>query len=207
MASMLICQGVAPCGCILMAVLLLVLASCTVMGGTNGVETVGVAVGAHVAQLDHLLNGVVTTDLVGVHVLVVWLVDCQELSNGGGELLDLGCHCSEFGVLALVGLAHVSNGIVVGDGCTCNLGNVVLDLVANVGHVVGAVVVVAPCCAAATVLDLHVVGLDSHLEMVLGAHVVGLGGRGLLFPFHHLGLVQNVGIIHFLQVELELVLV
>ncbi len=144
---------------------------------------------------------------VGVHDLVVWLVDCQEFSNGGGELLDLGCHCSEFGILAPVGLVHVGNGIVVGDGCTCYLGIVVLDLVTNVGHVAGAVLVVAPCCATAAVLDVPVVGLDSHLKVVLGACVVGLGGRGLLFPFHHLSLVKNVGTVHSLQVELELVLV
>ncbi len=83
-----------------MAVLLLVLASCPVMGGADGVETVGVAVGIHVAQLGHLFGGAAAAVLVGVHVLVVWLVDCQELSNGSGELLDLGCYCSEFGVLA-----------------------------------------------------------------------------------------------------------
>jgi hypothetical protein len=168
------------------------------MGGTNGVETVGVAVGAHVAQLDHLLNGVVTTDLVGVHVLVVWLVDRQELSNGGGKLLDLGCHKSELGILALVGLMHVGNGNVIGDGCTCNFGNVVLDLVTDVGHVVGAVVVVAPCRGVAAVLDVRVVGFDSCLKVVLGPCVVGLGGGGLLLSFHHLGLVKNVGIINFL---------
>jgi hypothetical protein len=200
-------EVVAPCGCVLMAVLLLVLASCTVMGGANGVEAMGVAVPTHVAQLGHLLDVAVTAVPVGDHVLIVWLVDCQELSNGGGELLDLGCHCSEFGILALVGLAHVGNGIVVADECTCDLGNVVLDLVANVSHVVGAIVVVVPCHATTAVLDVRVVGLDSHLKVVLGAHVVGLGGRGLLFSFHHLGLVKNVGIIHFLQVELELVFV
>jgi hypothetical protein len=70
------------------------------------------------------------------------------------------------------------------------LANVVLDLVADVGHVVEAVVVVAPCRAATAVLDVRVVGLDSHLEAVLGPRVVGLGGGGLLFPFHHLDLVK-----------------
>jgi hypothetical protein len=42
------------------------------------------------------------------------------------------------------------------------------------------------------------VDLDSRLEVVLGPCVVGLGGRGLLFPFHHLGLVENVGIVNLL---------
>jgi hypothetical protein len=190
-----------------MAVLLLVLASCAVMGGANRVETVGVAVGAHVLQLGHLFNGTVTAVLVGVHVLVVWLVKLSELSDGGNELLDLGCHCSEFGAFALVGLAHVGNGIVTGDGCTCNFGNVVFDLVTDVGHVVGTVIVVAPCHGTAAVLDVRVMGLDSCLEVVLGPCVVGLGGVGLLFPFHHLSLVKNVEIVNFLQVELELVLV
>ncbi len=74
-----------------MAILLLVLASCAVMGGANRVETMGVAVGVHVAQLGHLLNGAATAVSVGVYVLVVWLVDRGELSNGSGELLDLGC--------------------------------------------------------------------------------------------------------------------
>ena len=111
----------------------------------------------------------------------------------------MGCHCSEFGVLALVGLTHVGNSIVIGDGCACNFGNVVLDLVANVGHVVGAVIVVAPCHAAATVLDVRVVGLDSCLKVVLGPCIVGLGVGGLLFTFHHLGLVENVGIVPLLK--------
>ncbi len=136
-----------------------------------------------------LLDGAVTIVPVGVHVLVVWLVDCQEQHNGGGELLDLGCHCSEFDVLALVDLAYIGSSIIVSDGTACNFGNLVLDLVANVSHVVGAVLVVVPCCSAATVLDVHVVGLDSRLEMVLGPCVVSLDGGGLVFPFHHLGLV------------------
>ncbi len=110
----------------------------------------------------------------------------------------MGCHCSEFGILALVGLTYVGNGIVVGDGCNCNFGNVVLDLVTNVGHVVGAVVVVAPCRGAATILDVRVMGLDSPLEVVLSPCVVSLGGGGLLFPFHHLGLVKNVGIVNLI---------
>jgi hypothetical protein len=181
-----------------MAVLLLALASCAVMGGANGVETMGVAVGAHVVPPGHLLNGVATAVLVGVHVLVVWLVDHQELSNGGGELLDLGCHCSEFGILAFVGLMHVGNGIIIGDGCTCNFGNVVVDLVTDVSHVVGAVVVVAPCCGPAAVLDVRVMGLVSCFKVVLGLGEVGRGGRGLLFPFHHLGRVKNVGIVNLL---------
>ncbi len=71
-----------------MAVLLLVLASCAVMGGADGVETVGVAVGAHVAQLGHLCDSAATAVLVGVHVLIVWHVDCQELSNGGVSCLN-----------------------------------------------------------------------------------------------------------------------
>ncbi len=158
----------------------------------------GVAVGTHVLQLGYLLDGAATLVPVGVHVLIVWLVGCQELSDGGDELLDLGCHCSEFGVLALVGLAHVGDDIVVGDGCNCNFGNVVLDLVANVRHVNGAVIVVAPCRGAAAVLDVPVVGLDSCLEVVLGPRVVGLDSGGLLFPFHHLGLVENVGIVNLL---------
>ncbi len=123
------------------------------MGGADEMETMGVAVGAHVAQLGHLFDGEATRVLVGVHLLVAWLVDCQELSDDGGELLDLGCCCSEFGILALVGLAHVGKGIIVSDGCACDFGNVVLDLVTNVGHVVGAVVVVAPCCGATAILD------------------------------------------------------
>ncbi len=119
----------------------------------------------------------------------------------------MGRHSSEFGVLALVGLAHVGDGVVVGDRCACDLGNVVLDFVANVGHVVGAVVVVACCSAAAAVLDVRVVSLDLHFKVIFGSRVVGLGSYGLLFPFHHLGLVKKVGAVHFLQIELELVLI
>jgi hypothetical protein len=185
------------------AILLLVLASCAVMDVANGLETMGVAVGTHVAQLGHLLDGAATAVPVGVHVLAVWLVDCREVSDGGSELLDLGCHCSKFSILALVGLTHVGDGIVVGYGFACDFGNVVLNLIADVSHVVGVVVVVVPCHATATVLDVCVLGLDSCLKVVLGTCVVGLGGRGLLFPFHHLGLVENVEIVHLLQVELE----
>ncbi len=69
-------EVVAPRGCVLMAVLLLVLASCAVMGGASRVETMGVAVGAHVEQLGHLLNGAATAIPVGIHILFVCLVDC-----------------------------------------------------------------------------------------------------------------------------------
>ncbi len=62
-----------------MAILLLILASCAVMGGADGLETNGVAVGAHVVQLGHLLDGAATAVPVGVHALVVWLVDRREL--------------------------------------------------------------------------------------------------------------------------------
>jgi hypothetical protein len=68
-------EAVAPRGCVLIAVLLLVLASCAVMGGADRVETAGVAVGTHVVQLGHLLNGVATAVPVGFHILVVWLID------------------------------------------------------------------------------------------------------------------------------------
>ena len=52
-----------------------------------------------------------------------------------------------------------------------------------------------------------VLGLHSHFEEALGAHEVGLDGKELLFTFHHLGLVKKVGVMHLLQVELELVLI
>jgi hypothetical protein len=63
-----------------MAVLLLVLASCAVMGSADGVETMGVAVGAHVAQLGHLLDSAETVVLVGVHVLVFGLLIIKSLA-------------------------------------------------------------------------------------------------------------------------------
>ncbi len=100
--------------------------------------------------------------------------------------------------LLLLSLRMFCDGIVVGDGCAYNFGNVVLDLVTDVSHVVGAVIVVAPCRGAAAVLDVCVVGLDSRLKVVFGPCVVSLGGRGFLFPFHHLGLIEHVGVVNLL---------
>ncbi len=67
-----------------MAILLFVLVSCVVMGEADRVEAVGVAVGAHVAQLDHLLDSAVTAVLVGVHVLVFGLLIVESLAMAAG---------------------------------------------------------------------------------------------------------------------------
>ncbi len=55
----------------LIDVLILVLASHAVVGRANRVETAGVAVGTHIAQLGHLLNSAVTAVSVEVGILVV----------------------------------------------------------------------------------------------------------------------------------------
>ena len=62
--------------------------------------------------------------------------------------------------LFLVSLMHVGDDVIVGDGCAGNLCDVVLDLVANVGHFFGVLILVASCRAAAAVLDVRVVHLD-----------------------------------------------
>jgi hypothetical protein len=165
---------------------------------------VSVAVAAHVAELGHLLHGATPAILVGVLVLVFFVG--SELGNGGSELADLCGYQCEFGILALAGFTHVGYGIVVCDRCAGDLGNVVLDLVADVGHAVGAFVAVAPGRASAAVLDVCVVGFDTHLEIILGERVVGLGGNRLLLPFHHFCFVEYVGVLHLLQIELEFVL-
>ncbi len=62
--------------------------------------------------------------------------------------------------LFLVSLMHVGDDVVVGDGCAGNLCDVVLDLVADVGHFFGALILLASCHDAAAVLDVRVVHLD-----------------------------------------------
>ena len=43
--------------------------------------------------------------------------------------------------------------------------------------------------------------------MVFGKVVVNFDVDGLLLPFHHFGLVEHVGVVHLLEIELELVFV
>ena len=144
--------------------------------------------------------------LVGILVLVVGLGG-RKSGYGGGEELDLCCHGGELSIFSFGGLAHVCEGFVIGYGGASNLGNVVLDFIANVSHVAGAVVVAALGGTAAAVLCVGVMQVDACFEVVLCQIVVRLGGTVLLFPLHHLGLVKEVGIIHLFQVKLELVLV
>ena len=144
--------------------------------------------------------------LVGVLVLVVGLGG-HEFGNGGNEELDLRYNGGELSVFSFGGLAHVCEGFVVGYGGASNLGNVVLDFVAILSHVVGAVVVVALSRTASAVLCVCVMQFDKCFKVVLCQIVVHLGGAVLLFPLHHLRLVKEVEVIHLLQVELELVLV
>ena len=69
---------------------------------------------------------------------------------------------------------HVGDDVIVGDGCAGNLCDVVLDLVANVGHFFGVLILVASCRAAAAVLDVRVMRLDLEFEVVFGEVVVSL---------------------------------
>ena len=82
--------------------------------------------------------------------------------------------------------------------------NVVLVFAANVGHVVGAVVVVPLGGSATAVLRVGVMRFDKCFEVVLRQILVRLDGAVLLYPLHHLRLVEEVGVIYLLQVELEL---
>jgi hypothetical protein len=50
-------------------------------------------------------------------------------------------------------------------------------------------------------------GFDAHLEPDLGKCIVGFCDVRLLLPLHHFGLVEYVGVIHLLQIELEFALV
>ena len=164
-----------------MALLFLVLAGCAVVGGADGMVAVRVTVAAHVTEPGHLLHRAMSAIVVGVFGLVILFVGC-ELGDGGGELADLLGHQREFGILAFASFTHVGNGVVVCDGHACKLGNVVLDLVADVGHAVGGFVVVAPGCSAAAVLDVGAVGFDAHLEPDLDEFVVGFCDVQLLLP-------------------------
>lgn len=61
--------------------------------------------------------------------------------------------------------------------------------------------------ATTAVLSVRVMGFDAQLKIVLGERVVSLGDDGLLLPFHHFGLVEDVGVVHLFRIELEFVLV
>ena len=102
---------------------------------------------------------------------------------------------------------HVGNDVSIGDGCAGDFCDVVLDLVADVGHVLGAFVLVVSCCTTAAVLDVRVVCLVLEFKVVFGKVVVGFDVDRLLLSFHHLGLVKHVGVVHSLEIELELVFV
>ena len=49
--------------------------------------------------------------------------------------------------------------------------------------------------------------LDLEFEVVIGEVLIIFDVDRLLLPFHHLGLVKHVGVVHLLDIELELVFV
>ncbi len=49
--------------------------------------------------------------------------------------------------------------------------------------------------------------LDLEFKVVFGEVIVSFYVDMLLLPFHHLGLVEHVGVVHLLKIELELVFV
>ena len=79
---------------------------------------------------------------------------------------------------------HVGDDVVVGDGCAGYLHDVVLDLIADVSHVVGALIPVASCCTTTAVLEVCVMCLDLEFEVVFGEFVVSFDVDRLLLPFH-----------------------
>ena len=102
---------------------------------------------------------------------------------------------------------HVGDDVVVGDGCAGYLHDVVLDLIADVSHVVGALILVASCCTTTAVLEVCVMCLDLEFEVVFGEVIVSFDVDRLLLPFHHFSLVEHVGVVHLLKIELEFVIV
>ena len=117
------------------------------------------------------------------------------------------CHHVNLHVLCVHSVSDDGKCIIVVDGCTRELCNVIPDLIANLGHVGSTLVIVATSGSATAVLHVRVVCFHKEFEVALGLLIVGFDGGGLALPLHHLGLVEHIGIVDLLEVELQLVFV
>jgi hypothetical protein len=118
-------------------------------------------------------------------------------------------HCQrvDLHVLCVHGVSDVGKCIGVVDGCTRELCNLLLDLVSDLGHVGSTLIIVATSGSAAAVVHIRVVCFHEEFEVALGLLVVVFDEGGLVLPVHHLGLVEHVGIVDLLKLELQLVFI
>ncbi len=117
------------------------------------------------------------------------------------------CHHINLRVLCAHGVSDIGKCIVVVDGCTRELRDVLLDLFSNFGRVGSTLVMVTTGGSAAAVLHVRVMCFHKEFEVALGLLIVGFDGGGLALPLHHLGLVKHIGIVDLPKEELQLVFI
>ena len=111
------------------------------------------------------------------------------------ECLDLGCHCLELCILGLCFIADVGSpfrGLFIGGNCCAgNFLDVLLDLVADICHLVGTLIAhISGDTATVLCVDFEV--FDQAFEVQLCFVVITLYVDELVFPVYHFLFVETV---------------